>query len=230
VRVLFATLIVVLTDQITKFLIKGGTIPLLNLKVEGMNYGQSINVFGDFFKITFVENPGLAFGIDVSETSKLILSIFTLLASIGIFYYMYKSREQKLIVRFALALILGGAIGNLIDRMFYGLFYNYAPIFYGKVVDFLNVDFFDFTIFGRTYDRWPIFNVADASVSIGVVLLLIFHREPAEAKAEDKIENTEVPAVNPAAEQNLSSENSEPEAPNTPLSDGENSNREDNPN
>ena len=229
-RVLFATLIVVLTDQITKFLIKGGTIPLLNLKVEGMNYGQSINVFGDFFKITFVENPGLAFGIDVSETSKLILSIFTLLASIGIFYYMYKSREQKLIVRFALALILGGAIGNLIDRMFYGLFYNYAPIFYGKVVDFLNVDFFDFTIFGRTYDRWPIFNVADASVSIGVVLLLIFHREPAEAKAEDKIENTEVPAVNPAAEQNLSSENSEPEAPNTPLSDGENSNREDNPN
>lgn len=229
-RVLFATLIVVLTDQVTKFLIKGGTIPLLNLNAEGMHYGQSINVFGDFFKITFVENPGLAFGIDVSETSKLILSIFTLLASVGIFYYLYKSREQKFIVKLALALILGGAIGNLIDRMFYGLFYNYAPIFYGKVVDFLNVDFFDFTIFGRTYDRWPIFNIADSSVSIGVVLLLIFHRESSEAKSDDKIENTEVPAINPAAEQNLSSENPEPEAPNAPLSDGENSNREDNPN
>jgi len=230
VRVLFATLIVVLTDQITKFLIKGGTIPLLNLKVEGMHYGQSINVFGDFFKITFVENPGLAFGIDVNETSKLILSVFTLLASIGILYYLYKSREQKFIVRVALALILGGAIGNLIDRTFYGLFYGYAPIFYGKVVDFLNADFFDFTIFGRTYDRWPIFNIADASVSIGVVLLLIFHREPSVAKSDEKIESTEIPETIPVSEQNINKENMEQDASNTPLSNGENSNREDNPN
>jgi len=166
--------------------VKGGTIPFLNIKANGMEYGQSINVIGDFFKITFVENPGLAFGIDVNNSSKLILSIFSLLASIGIFYYLYKSRDKKFIVRFALALILGGAIGNLIDRAFYGLFYGYAPLFYGRVVDFFNVDFFDFTIFGRTYDRWPIFNIADASVTIGVILLIIFHKSAEEITSEEK--------------------------------------------
>ena len=181
-RVLFATLFIVITDQVSKLLVKGGTIPLLNLKIDGMNYGQSFNVIGDFFKITFVENPGLAFGIDVNDFSKLLLSLFSLFAGIGILYYLYKSREQKFIVRLALALVLGGAIGNLIDRTFYGLFYGYAPVFYGKVVDFFNVDFFDFTILGRTFDRWPIFNIADASVSVGVVLLLIFHRSPVEVK------------------------------------------------
>jgi signal peptidase II len=155
-----------------------------------MDYGSSINVFGDFFKITFVENPGLAFGIDVNETSKLFLSIFTLLATIGIFFYLYKSRSEKLIVRVALALILGGAIGNLIDRTFYGVFYGYAPIFYGKVVDFFNADFFDFTLFGRTYDRFPVFNVADSSVTIGVILLLLFHRTEKKIEAENKIDST----------------------------------------
>lgn len=181
-KILYVTLFVVLSDQITKFLVKGGSIPLLNIKHEGMNYGQSIEVIGDFFKFTFVENPGLAFGIEVNEISKLLLSIFSLVASVGIFYYLYKSRHQKLVVRTALALILGGAVGNLIDRTLYGYFYGYAPIFYGSVVDFFNVDFFDFTIFGRTYERWPIFNIADASVTIGVVLLIIFHNSVAESK------------------------------------------------
>lgn len=156
-------------------------IPIVHIQVKGMNYGQSINVFGDFFKLTFVENPGIAFGIDIGNTSKLFLSLFSFVAAIGILYYLWKSRDQKLIVRIGLACILGGAVGNLIDRTFYGLFYNYAPIFYGKVVDFFNVDFFEFTIFGRTYSRWPIFNIADSAVTIGVVLLILFHRTvPAE--------------------------------------------------
>lgn len=186
-KVLYSTLFIVIADQITKFFVKGGTIPILNIHVDGMYYGQSINVIGDFFKITFVENPGLAFGIEVGDTSKLMLSLFTLLASIGIFYYLYKSRHQKLIVRLSLAFILGGAIGNLIDRTFYGVFYDYAPIFYGRVVDFFNVDFFDFTILGRTFDRWPIFNIADATVTVGVILLLIFHRaEP--VKEQEPVE------------------------------------------
>jgi len=176
VKVLYSTLFIVIADQITKFLVKGGTIPILNIHVEGMYYGQSINVIGEFFKITFVENPGLAFGIEVGESSKLMLSLFTLLACVGIFYYLYKSRHQRLIIRLALAFILGGAIGNLIDRTFYGVFYGYAPIFYGRVVDFFNVDFFDFTILGKTFDRWPIFNIADATVTIGVITLLIFHQ------------------------------------------------------
>ncbi|NMB80315.1 MAG: signal peptidase II, partial [Ignavibacteria bacterium] len=137
-KVLYSTLFIVIADQITKFLVKGGTIPLLNIHVDGMYYGQSINVIGDFFKITFVENPGLAFGIEVGESSKLLLSLFTLFACIGIFYYLYKSRHQRFIIRLALAFILGGAIGNLIDRTLYGVFYDYAPIFYGRVVDFFN--------------------------------------------------------------------------------------------
>ncbi|MCX7797718.1 MAG: signal peptidase II [Melioribacter sp.] len=188
-KVLYTTLVVIILDQISKFLVKGGKIPFLNISSNGMEYGESINVIGDFFKITFVENPGLAFGINVNDTSKLLLSIFSLLASIGIFYYLYKSKEQKFIVRFALALILGGAIGNLIDRTFYGVIYGYAPLFYGRVVDFFNVDFFDFTIFGKTYDRWPIFNIADASVTIGVILLIIFHKSVEEKSSENKVEN-----------------------------------------
>lgn len=227
-KVLFATLIIVITDQVTKLLVKGGTIPLINLKVEGMSYGHSKNILGDFFKLTFVENPGIAFGIDVNETSKLLLSIFTLFASIGIFYYLWKSLDQKFIVRLALAFILGGAIGNLIDRTFYGVFYGYERLFYGHVVDFFNVDFFDFTIFGRTFERWPIFNIADASVTVGVVLLLIFHRSPAEEKKE--VTEAEIVSMNSTQMDTISQiEVSETVITNSSLDDdGKDSNREEN--
>ncbi|MBI3125160.1 MAG: signal peptidase II [Ignavibacteriales bacterium] len=220
--VLYISLIIVILDQLTKFLVKGGTIPLLNLHVQGMDYGSSINVFGDFFKITFVENPGLAFGIDVNETSKLFLSLFSLVASVGILYYIYKSKEQKLIVRIALAFILGGAVGNLIDRMFYGVFYGYAPVFYGKVVDFFNADFFDFTIFGRTYDRFPIFNIADSSVTVGVILLILFHKS-VEEKKEIPVEANSV-VVEGETNPELPSENNNQEM----MIDGEDSNRKEN--
>jgi len=231
VKVLYTTLFIVIADQVTKFIVKGGTIPLLNIRAEGMAYGQSINVFGDFFKITFVENPGLAFGIDVNDTSKLFLSLFSLLASIGIFYYLYKSRNQKLVIRLALAFILSGAIGNLIDRVFYGVFYGYAPIFYGKVVDFFNVDFFDFSILGRTYDRWPIFNIADSSVTIGVILLLIFHRSTEEQKETEQIIDTvQTPENDSTLVENKQTENSELISSNASLNDGEDSNRKDNSN
>lgn len=213
--VLYITIFIVLLDQITKFIVKGGTIPLLNIHVQGMDYGSSINVIGDFFKITFVENPGLAFGIDVNETSKLLLSIFTLIATIGIFYYLYKSRNEKLIVRISIALILGGAIGNLIDRTFYGVFYGYAPIFYGKVVDFLNFDFIDFTILGRTYERFPIFNIADSSVTIGVILLILFHHSKEKEKVESELSNNtlaeiknEIDTENVSIEKESNDENS----------------------
>lgn len=222
--VLYISLIIVIIDQVTKFMVKGGTIPLLNFHVQGMDYGSSINVFGDFFKLTFVENPGLAFGIDVNETSKLFLSLFSLFASIGILYYIYKSKEQKLVVRVALAFILGGAVGNMIDRMFYGVFYGYAPIFYGKVVDFFNADFFDFTIFGRTYDRFPIFNIADSAVTVGVVLLLLFHKSVEEKKEEPVSENIVAAASDNFSELTVT-ENSDQE--NVKI-DGEDSNRKEN--
>lgn len=225
-RVLYVSLFIVILDQVTKFFVKGGTIPLLNITSPGMNYGQSINVFGDFFQITFVENPGLAFGIDVSESSKLLLSLFSLIASIGIYYYLYKSKEQKLVVRIALAFILGGAIGNLIDRTFYGVFYGYAPIFYGKVVDFFNVEFFDFTIFGRTYERFPIFNIADSAVTIGVVLLIIFHKSAEEKKAtEPEKIDTAAEGISPVTADDQVPGGTELITSNESVNDGEDSNR-----
>ncbi len=203
-RVLIISAVLVVVDQLTKFLVKGGRIPILNISHDGMFYGDSIPVIGDFFKITFVENPGMAFGIDVSDNSKLLLSLFSLFASIGILVYLYKVRKENLPLKLALAFILGGAVGNLIDRMFYGVLYGYAPLFYGKVVDFFNVDFWDFTILGHTYDRWPIFNVADASVTIGVIILLIFHKsipsksaEPiTEPSVESPVEETNFESIN----------------------------------
>jgi signal peptidase II len=73
-------------------------------------------------------------------------------------------------------MILGGALGNLIDRVFYGVIFGDAPLFYGKVVDFLDMNFFDINLFGYQLTRWPVFNIADASVTLGVLLLLFFHR------------------------------------------------------
>jgi signal peptidase II len=172
-RILFVTLIVVILDQLTKFLVKGLKVEWLGIDLKGMPYGSSKPFLGDFVKITFIENPGMAFGIDIGP--KLFLTIFTIAASLFIFYYIYKHRNDGFLIRLSLSLILAGAIGNLIDRTFYGVIYNYAPYFKGKVVDFVQVEFWDFTIFGRTYTTWPIWNVADAAVSLGFLIILLFH-------------------------------------------------------
>jgi len=182
-RVLYLSLAIVVADQISKFYIKGISIPILNIKFEGMYFGESIPVIGDFFKITFTENPGIAFGFDPGSDFKLFISVFSLVASIGLLIYLFTVRNKSLSLKLAIALILGGAVGNVIDRMFYGLIYDYAPLFYGKVVDFFDFDFFNFSIFGRSYDRWPIFNIADAAVSVGVLILLFFYKHH---EAEDK--------------------------------------------
>jgi len=176
-RVLYLTLGVIFVDQFSKFYIKGINIPFLNISFDGMYYGESISVIGDFFRITFIENPGMAFGFNPGSDFKLWISVFSLIASIGLIVYLYVVRNKSLSLRIALALILGGAVGNLIDRTFYGIIYKYAPAFYGKVVDFFDFDFFNFAIFGRSYDRWPIFNIADASVTIGVLILILFYRQ-----------------------------------------------------
>jgi signal peptidase II len=191
-RVLFVSLSVVIIDQISKLAVKGFSFPSLRINYEGMYEGQRIHVLGNFFRITFIENPGMAFGFNPGINFKLWISIFSIIASIGLIVYIYRVRNQSLILRLALAFILGGAIGNLIDRMFYGIFYGYAPLFYGHVVDFLDFDFFHFSLFGRTFDRWPIFNIADASVTIGVIILLFFynqkHREETKEKAPGDLE------------------------------------------
>lgn len=175
-RVLYATLFIVIADQVSKFWIKGFHIPFLNIKHDGMYIGQKIPVIGDFFRITFIENPGLAFGIDIDSTIKLWITLFSLIASLGLIIYLYTVRNENFGFKLALAMILGGAIGNFIDRAFYGIIYDYAPLFYGKVVDFLDFDFLNLTLFGRSYDRFAIFNIADSSVTIGIFLLLFLYR------------------------------------------------------
>ncbi len=184
-KALYWSLGVVIIDQVSKFFVKGFSLPFLNINFDGMYLGQMIPVTGNFFRITFVENPGMAFGYDPGLNFKLIISIFSLIASIGLIFYLYVIRNRSWSLRIAIAMILGGAVGNLIDRMFYGLIYGYASVFYGRVVDFFDVDFFDFTLFGKSYDRWPVFNVADAAVTIGVLMLLIFYKKHQE---QDELE------------------------------------------
>ena len=176
-RILVVSFIIVIVDQLTKILVKGFSIPFLHIYYQGMYDGQKIPVIGNFFRITFIENPGMAFGFDPGVNYKLWISIFSLAASIGLVVYLYIIRNQKLSLRLAIAFILGGAVGNLIDRMFYGIFYGYAPLFYGRVVDFMDIDFFNINIFGRHFERWPIFNIADSAVTIGVIILLFFYKK-----------------------------------------------------
>lgn len=174
-RVLYVTLFAVILDQLTKFFVKGLKIESLGISIPGMPYGSSKPVLGNLVKLTFIENPGMAFGIDVGP--KMFLTIFTIAASLLILYYIFKHRHDGLLIRLSLAFILAGALGNLIDRTFYGLIYGYAPLFHGRVVDFVQVEFWDFTFLGKTYTTWPIFNVADVSVTMGFLIILFFHKK-----------------------------------------------------
>jgi signal peptidase II len=214
VKVLLYTVIIVLFDQITKLLVKGFSIPALGINHEGMYHGQRISIIDDFFRLTFIENPGMAFGIDPGLNMKLWMSLFSLIASIGLIIYLYHIRNEKFAARLSISFILGGAIGNLLDRMFYGVLFNYAPLFYGKVVDFLDFDFFDITIFGRNYDRFPVFNIADSAVTVGVILLLVFYNK-LHAKEESVPEKeTGTPLITEAdpAENNITNiDNASPE-------------------
>ena len=179
-RVLVLSGSIILFDQLTKLLVKGLHVPSLGISINGMQYAASKQIIGDFFRRTDLENPGMAFGIDVG--GKLFFSVFSIIASIAILFFLYYARNEPLGFRVSLAMILGGAVGNLIDRVFYGVIFDEAPLFYGKVVDFFDVDFFDINIWGYHLSRWPVFNIADASVTIGVLLLLFFHRRGASAE------------------------------------------------
>jgi signal peptidase II len=160
-QLLSITTIIVIIDQITKMMIKGA--PFFGIK--GVAYQSSRPLLDDIVRITYVENPGIAFGIQIPGM-KIFFSIFSVIASIGIFIYIKRNRfrlpKWELI---ALAMIMGGAIGNLIDRCFYGVIYGEQSLFYGHVVDFID--------FGYKKNWWPVFNVADSCVSIGVVLLTL---------------------------------------------------------
>ncbi len=145
-------------------------------------YG-SLPIIGDFFRLTYVENHGMAFGIEIPN--KILLNIFSITAAGVIFYYLFLLRDH-IFLRIAFAAILGGAFGNLTDRFLRG-----------KVVDFLDLEFFDIHFSGITFFwweipqfslyRWPVFNVADVAVTIGmaIVILTAFLDHPIQVPAND---------------------------------------------
>src|SRR5665213_1819321 len=183
--VLWISFFVVIFDQATKMMVKGS--PWHWLPLQGMPYGHSQPLIDDIFRITYIENPGIAFGINIPGF-KVVFAVFSIVASVAILFYL-KRNLQRLRVgeRIALALILGGAVGNLIDRVFYGVIYHQQPLFYGRVVDFID--------FGIHRNMFPVFNVADSCVTIGVTLLVILllrqkQAEPALTEVDATSEQT----------------------------------------
>ncbi|RMF32579.1 MAG: signal peptidase II [Chlorobiota bacterium] len=169
---------IVLLDQATKLAVKGFS--LLGIEHPGMRIGESFPLIGDAVRITFVENPGMAFGIEFGA-AKIALSLFSIIAAIVLAVLLRRMHQQRVAwqIQLAIALILAGAIGNVIDRVFYGVLYGEAPLFYGRVVDFLDVDIPDIHLGSVVLQRWWVFNIADAAVSCGLILLvLVGHQMP----------------------------------------------------
>ncbi len=181
-----------------------------------MYIGQEYSVFGNWFIIHFTENEGMAFGMKFGgEYGKLILSLFRIIAVGGIGWYLFKlikENADKLYI-ICMSLIFAGAVGNIIDSVFYGMIFSesyfniaqfmpadggYGSFLHGKVVDMLY-----FPLISGNYPKWlpfwggedylffrPVFNIADSAISIGVVLLIIFQKRFFK-KENDNKENTD---------------------------------------
>lgn len=170
---LLSSFLLVLADQISKLLIKGFSI--FGFTHKGFEYGERVEFISDIVQFTFVENPGMAFSIEFGA-GKIFLSLFSVVAGILLTWYLTKISDKPLGYQIALSLILAGAVGNMVDRVFYGVIFDYAPIFYGKVVDFILVDIPDLEFMGRYYDYFPVFNIADSCVSVGIVMLIFYNK------------------------------------------------------
>ncbi len=168
--------VLIVIDQITKLWMKSYFGVVHSGDSFTLSNYQNIKVIGDFLQFTYVENEGMAFGISFGA-GKILLSLFSIIASVVISWYLYKIRNYSSWVKFAVSLILAGAFGNLIDRVFYGVAFGYAPLFYGRVIDFVQVDIPDINLGFIHYTYFPVFNVADSCVTVGVILLLIFHKK-----------------------------------------------------
>ena len=147
---------------------------------------ESIPVVGQLFRLTFTENPGMAFGLSLG--SKLFLTLFSIVATGLIGAYLWHVRRAPTAYRVALALVLGGAFGNIIDRTFYGMLWEYAPLFYGNVVDFIHLDMsvlFPGGVWpawlpyfgGRHVSLFPIGNIADLAIIGGVATILLTQKQ-----------------------------------------------------
>ena len=170
-KLIFFSLTVFLIDQLSKMFVRGFKIPLFNINLTGLQPGESRTVIDNIFNITLVENPGIAFGIDPGESLKDLILILTIITCISFLAYLLFAKKADIKSKVAIALILGGAIGNLFDRIFYGLIYNYAPLFQGNVVDFLDIRIFRFFLFDNIHGNY-VFNFADISILAGVFLLI----------------------------------------------------------
>ncbi len=185
-------------DQITKLLVKG--FDLFGMHHDGIPYGSVIPIIGSFLQLTYIDNAGMAFGISFGA-AKVFLSLFSIVASVVLGWYLNKLRPCHGWVKFGVSLILAGAMGNLIDRVFYGVIWGDMPLFYGKVVDFIQVDIPDINFFGIAYTHFPVFNVADSCVTCGVILLLLVHRHiPGFNELMGKPGNLDEPGQNSAAD------------------------------
>ena len=170
-KFLFLSLILFLFDQASKLFVRGFSLPWFNINHSGLYSGESRPVISDILHLTLVENPGIAFGIDPGESLRDLILIITILTCIGFLAYLIIAKKADNKVRVSVALILGGAAGNLFDRIFYGLFYNYAPVFQGNVVDFLDIRLFRLFIFNNIHGNY-VFNFADISILSGVFILI----------------------------------------------------------
>lgn len=154
----FIVIFIILLDQFTKGLVK-----------QNFQLGESRQVLGELFRLTYIHNLGGAFGVKLG--TPFFYLVTSLVIIVIVFFYLWRSRRLSAGAQVAFALILGGAIGNLVDRLFYR-----------QVVDFFDFDFPDidipsFTLWfwhfpGYALDRWPVFNIADAAVTCGILLLL----------------------------------------------------------
>jgi signal peptidase II len=197
---LLIILFIIIVDQALKFYIK-----------TTFYYGQEVNIIGTWFKLHFIENEGMAFGMKLSQAAigKLVLTLFRLVAVVFGFYFLKKLCDKgygkgALICG---SLILAGALGNLIDSIFYGLIFTessfhlaklvpfghgYGKLFHGKVVDMLYFPLMDVVLPGwvplkggqRFQFFEPVFNIADAAISVGVITLLIFQKKFIQSQNE----------------------------------------------
>lgn len=179
--------LVLLADQASKIWIK-----------TNMYLGQEFKVFGDWFIIHFTENNGMAFGLEFGgEFGKLALSLFRIFAVAGIGYalhYMIKHKYHRGLI-LNVALVFSGALGNIIDSVFYGIIFKYETLFHGRVVDMLY-----FPIINGVYPTWmpiwggeqfeffrPVFNLADTAISVGVIMILIFQKTYFKEETKDEV-------------------------------------------
>ena len=176
-------LVIIVIDQTSKLLV-----------YNYMYLHQEINIIGDWFRLHYLLNPGMAFGIRWNnEFGKLALTAFRIAAMFGIGYYLWKMAKRDAHPGFlwCMALILGGAVGNVIDSIFYGVVLNNhppdspTPWFHGQVIDMLFFPIFDLywpewiPYIGGDYFLFfsPVFNIADSSIFVGVVVILFCQKK-----------------------------------------------------